>query len=65
MNKKQNELIKRYCLSVMECSFIAYDNHEVSREIIFEELINVSKSHLLEKAIRWDELSEFNPFENL
>jgi hypothetical protein len=49
----------------MECSFIAYDNHEVSREIIFEELINVSKSHLLEKAIRWDELSEFNPFENL
>ncbi len=49
----------------MECSFLAYDNKDVSKEIIFNDLIDVSKSRLLEKAIRWDELKKNNPFDEL
>jgi hypothetical protein len=49
----------------MECSFLAYSNKDVSKEIIFNDLIDISKSRLLEKAIRWDELKKHNPFDEL
>jgi hypothetical protein len=65
MNKEQNELVKRYCLFVIDSSFRIYDTFEESKEMIFNELIGESKSRLLERAIRWDELKKNNPFENL
>jgi hypothetical protein len=65
MNNKQKELIREYCLFIMECSFLAYSNKDVSKEIIFNDLIDISKSLLLEKAIRWDELKKHNPFDEL
>jgi hypothetical protein len=49
----------------MECSFLAYDNKDVSKEIIFNDLIDISKSRLLGKAIRWDERSDYNPFDDV
>jgi hypothetical protein len=65
MNKKQNELIKNYSLWIIDCSLRAYDTYEEGREAIYRDLIDVPKTFLLEKAIRWDARSEFNPFENL
>jgi hypothetical protein len=57
MNKKQNELIKKYSLWIIDCSLKAYDTYEEGREAIFRDLVDVSKAELLEKAIRYDESS--------
>ena len=65
MNKKQNELIKKYCLFKIYASHCANDTPEEAREEIYEELINVSKVRLLEKAIRYDEVSRNSPFRNV
>ena len=65
MNKKQNELIKNYSLWIIDCSLRAHDTYEESREAIYRDLIDVPKTFLLEKAIRWDARSESNPFKNL
>lgn len=46
-------------------SHCANDTPEEAREEIYEELINVSKVRLLEKAIRYDEASRHSPFRNV
>lgn len=65
MNKEQNELIKKYCLWNIDCSLRAYDTYEESREAIYRDLIDVPKTFLLEKAIRWDARPEFNLFDDV
>jgi hypothetical protein len=65
MNKKQNELIKKYSLWIIDCSLRAYDTYEEGREAIFRDLVDVPKTLLLEKAIRWDARSDFNLFDDV
>lgn len=65
MNKEQNELIKKYCLFKIHASHCANDTYKQAQEEIYEELINVSKVRLLEKAIRYDESSRHNPFKDV
>jgi hypothetical protein len=65
MNKKQNELIKKYCLFKIYASHCANDTYIQAREEIYEELINISKVRLLEKAIRYDESQRHNPFNDV
>jgi hypothetical protein len=50
MTKKEKELIKEYCLSTMKSSLLATGSLDISHEIIYSELINVSKVDLLIKA---------------
>jgi hypothetical protein len=65
MNKKQNELIKSYSLWIIDFSLRAYDTYEEGREAIYRDLIDVPKTFLLEKAIRWDARSDHNLFDEL
>lgn len=65
MTKKQNELIKNYSLWIIDCSLRAYDTYEESKEAIYNELVDVSKTFLLWKAIRWDARSDFNLFDDV
>jgi hypothetical protein len=65
MNKKQNELIKNYSLWIIDCSLRAYDTYEEGREAIYRDLVDVPKTFLLEKAIRWDARSDFNLFDDV
>jgi hypothetical protein len=58
-------LIKNYSLWIIDCSLRAYDTYEEGREAIYRDLVDVPKTFLLEKAIRWDARSDFNLFDDV